>query len=86
MFHVQKIMSTSRRGRHAQRSPEHKAAPAVVENVDGTDDVVPPVSDDEDWEPLSNIVEQGLPPIDANVAPTATTGSTLFCVLEPFMK
>ena len=87
-FRVQKIMSTSRRGRHAERSPENEAAPPrVVENVDGTDDVVPHVSDDEDWEPLSNIHEQGSPPTDATAAPTTTTGNTLFvCVLKPVMK
>ena len=80
---VQKIMSTSRRGRHAERSPEEESAPTVVENVDGIDDVVPPVSDDEDWEPLRNI-EQGSPPSVATAAPTTTTGNTLFvCVLKP---
>ena len=73
-------MSTSRRGRHAQRSPEDKAAPTIDENVDGTDDVVPPISDDEDWEPLSNIPEQGSPPTDVTTAPNTTTGNTLFCV------
>jgi hypothetical protein len=86
LFLVQKIMSTSRRGRHAQRSPEDEAAPTVVENVDGTDDAVPPNSDDEDWEPLSNI-EQGSPPSAATDAPTTTTGNPLFvCVLKPVMK
>ncbi len=44
--------------------------------MDGTDDVVPRVSDDEDWEPLSNI-EQGSPPCVAIDAPTTTTSNTL---------
>ena len=79
-------MSTSRRGRHSQRSPEDKAAPTVVENVDGTDDVVPPISNDEDWDPLSNIAEQGSTPTDATFAPTTTIGNTLFCVLKLVMK
>ncbi len=79
-------MSTSRRGRHAERSPEDEAAPTVVENVDGTDDVVSHLSDDEDWEPLSNI-QQGSPPCAATAAPTITTRNTLFvCVLKPVMK
>jgi hypothetical protein len=66
-------MSTSRRGRHAERSPEDEAAP-VVENAEGPDDVVSPVSDNEDWEPLSKVA----PPCDATAAPTATTGNTLY--------
>ncbi len=74
MFLVQQIMSTSWRGRHAERSHEDEAAPHVVENADGTDDVVSPVSDNEDWEPMSNVS----PPCDATAAPTATTGNTLF--------
>ena len=58
----------------------------VMKNVDGSYDVVPLVSDDEDWEPLSNI-EQGSPPSVALVAKTTTTCNTLFvCVLKPFMK
>ena len=67
-------MSTSRRGRHAERSPEDEAAPPVVENAEGPDDVVSPVSDNEDWEPLSKVA----PPCDATAAPTATTGNTLY--------
>ena len=63
-----------------------KLPPTVVENVDGTDDGVPPVSDDEDWEPLSNIHEQGSPPTDATAAPTTTTCKPLFCVLKLVMK
>ncbi len=79
-------MSTSRRGRHAERSLEDEVAPTIVENLDGTDDVVPSVSDDEDWEPLRNI-EQGSPPSVATAAPITTTGNTLFaCVLKPVMK
>ena len=79
-------MSTSRRGRHAERSPEDDAAPTVSENLDGTDGVAPPVSDDEDWEPLRNI-QQGSPPSVATAAPTTTTCNTLFvCVLKPVMK
>ncbi len=66
-------MSTSRRERHAERSPEDEAFPLVVENADGTDDVLSPVSDNEDWEPLSNVS----PPCDATTAQTATTGNTL---------
>ncbi len=78
-------MFTSRRGRHAERSPEDDAARTVSENLDGTDDVVPPVSDDEDWEPLRNI-QQGSPSVD-DAAPTTTTGNTLFvCVFKPVMK
>ena len=79
-------MSTSRRGRHAERSPEDDAARTVSENLDGTDDVVPPVSDDEDWEPLRSI-QQGSPPCAATAAPTTTTGNILFvCVLKPVTK
>ena len=67
-------MSTSRRGRHAERSPEDEAAPPVVENAEGPDDVVSPVSDNEDWEPLIIVA----PPCDATAAPTATTCNTLY--------
>ncbi len=70
-------MSTSRRGRHTEKSPPTETADTVVEIEDGTTDVVTPVQDVEDWGPLANI-EPGSPRV---VDPTTTSVNILLvCV------
>ena len=79
-------MSSSRRGRHAEKSlaaETLEAASTVVEIVDGTEDVVTPVSDDDDLGPLASI-ETASPPCDVLAI---TSGNSLtFCVTyKPFL-
>ncbi len=67
-------MSTSRKGRHIEKSPPTQTADTVVEIEDGTEDVVTRVQDDEDWGPHA-IIEPRV------VDPTTTSGNTLLvCV------
>ena len=74
-------MSSSRRGRHAEKSAGAETldtASTRVEIVDTTEDVVTPVSDDDDLGPLASI-ETASPPCDV---PAITSGNSLSFLLN----
>ncbi len=81
LFFVQSIMSTSRRGRHVESLPPEQVAPAVVDDVDGSEGDVTPLHDNEDADLLASVVIVS-PPCHA---PTTNTGKNLsacVCILD----